>query len=79
MGGRGDVGLGTLGWRRVMGRDSGGGAGWCWFGGVGLSDVGLGVAGWPDGVCRDCTRRAFAAALAEPPSSHLHTKSAAFW
>ena len=67
--GLGDVGLGTLGWRGVMGRDSGGGAGWCGCAG-GRSDVGLGVAGWPDGACRDCTRQAFAAALAEPASSH---------
>ena len=36
--------------------------------GGGRSDVGLGVAGWPDGACRNCTRRAAAAALAEPPS-----------
>ena len=31
--------------------------------------MGLGVAGWPEKARRDCTRRAFAAALAEPPSS----------
>ena len=39
-----------------MGRDSGGGAGWCCVGG-GRSDVGLGVVGWPDGACQDCKRR----------------------
>ena len=39
----------------------------------GGSDVGLGEACWPDGACRDCTRRAAAAALTELPSSLCHS------
>ena len=47
-GGLGDVGLGTRGWRGVMGRDSGGGEGWCGWG-WGSVRRGLGrggLAGW---------------------------------
>ena len=47
-----------------------GGAGGGWW----RSDVGLGVAVWQDEACRDCTRRAAAATLAEvaaePPSPY---------